>query len=165
MRPKGSLFALEPGSHALRVHLPRQPHGSVAPGAQPQPHHVRQPPTLERPDVAKLEVKSGRPHLLQAVGHALNEAAIDAAHEPYREVEVGGRRPPECRRDGGACGNEWAQLFSLRLGQREPEERPNGLYLRRTGACQCCWTQPLGAIGRQAKWTWTASRPSAMFGS
>ena len=163
--PERPLLAFEPRGHALGVHQPGEPAGSITPRAQPQPHHARQPPALERADIAKLEVKTRRPHSLDVVGDALHQPAIDTAHEPDSEVEVGGRRPAERRRQRGAFGNESAQLVSLRFGQREPEKRPDAVYLRRTGACQCCCTQPLGATGRHEKWTCTASRPSATFGS
>jgi len=78
--------------------------------------------------------------------HQVSQVLVYAAQESDCQVQVGPRRPAKLRRRGRASRQECRDRGALFVGQRQPEESP---YFLRTAGFQFCWTQELGAVGRQ----------------
>lgn len=125
MRLECSLLGVQAGTPAFGLNPSGQSSCSVRAGAEPEPHHTHEPAALECADVAQLELEPGERLRPEPIGDFFNELAIDAADESDGEVQVGRGRPPEVGLDSGARGDESAQLATLGLRHREPEECAN----------------------------------------
>lgn len=120
--------------------------GLIDAGTKPKPDHAREAPSAERAGIAETELKPGT-NAFQPTRHRLDHGAIDAADKPDRHMQVLRRHPPKVRRQLRAAGDETAQVFTLTIGHREPEEGAN--LQRARGFFQFSWTHELGRVGRQ----------------
>src|SRR6266851_8467172 len=168
MRLKRSLLARQSGGLALGVNPAGKRRQRPRARTQALPYHAHQPPSLERAEVAELEIEGAKAKVDQPIGDPFDETTIGAADESDRQMQVVGGRPTKARRHLRTRRKETAQDRTLLLRHRQPEERPDafcGRYLRAGAFVQCVGTHELGAVGRQPKCVLTESMPSATFGT
>src|SRR5260370_4795296 len=158
--------ARQPGGLALAVNPAGKRRQRPRAGRQPLPYRAPQPPSLERAEVAELEIEGAQANVDQPIGDPFDEPTIGAPDESDRQVQIVGGRPTKARRHLRTRRKETAQDRALLLRHRQSEERPDafcGRYLRAGAFVQCAGTHELGAVGRHPKCVLTESMPSATF--
>ena len=162
MRLKRSRFRAQAGANALSLHQGGQPAGRLRANPQLEQDHADKASAVERSEIAQIQHEAGQRLVSQPVRDAFGCGGLDVADEANGEMQVRGGRPAKFRRLRGTGRQVRLQLPAVRLGYRQPEERPDAQCVFFT---QLAGAQRLGAVGRQPKLVLTESMPLAMFGS
>ena len=120
---KGPILAGEARAQAFSVDVRRERACQVHAGPETQPHDSDGAAPPERTDVAKPELERTQRLGGKRRGDRLDYRSVDVADEAHGEVEVGRRRPAKFGSHPRTLREEARQLFTLRFGHRQPEER------------------------------------------
>lgn len=134
------------GANALRLHLGSQLTGRLRAHAELEPDDADKAPAFERSDIAELQREADELLLGQPVGDAFRHRGLDIADEADGEMQVRDGRPAKFGRPRSTGREVRLQLLAVRLGYRQPEERPDAQCVFCT---QLAGAQRLGAVGRQ----------------
>ncbi len=142
-----SCLGRQSGPHALLLNLSSKLASMLRPAANLEPDDSHQTSAIEGPDVAQLELETGRLQLDQPLCDALRHRGLDSSKEAKRQMQIRGRNPAKVWRGSCAGGQKRREFCALRLRHRQAEERPD--LQRRAGAFQLRGAHVLGAVGRQ----------------
>ena len=92
-------------------------------GRQSNPDNAGQTRALERPDLAELQLETGRLSVSDAIGDRLRNSLFQVAKEANRDVQLLIERPAKLRCERGAPVEVALEMRPMLLGQRQPEER------------------------------------------
>lgn len=143
---EGAHFRDQAGANTLGLNKCRQLAGGFGAIAQLEPDHAYEATPFECSDVTELKRERDQRLLGQPFGDTFGNRCRDVAQEADGQMKVRSRRPAKFWRLLCTVREIGLKLQALRLGHREPEERPDAQCVFFTQLAAAQW---LGEVGRQ----------------